>query len=248
MKVIFKQLNPEKFAELIFDMKECISAENLHREDSCFHFDIPEEIAKEIINSEKLTKELNEKIIYLIKDYKEVEEKIIHRIQDFWDKEVERIFFKEMEKHMPNCSDSEYICYVTDKMVGSYFEESREVVLNLMKGKNEAWLSSIVAEEILHLIYWKFWSKIFNKEMTLEERFDIGNEGVNGWMISEIIPDYLLIENNVFKKFGWDKIDRSKGYRWIRNLRKRVDPLWVEKKDFSDFIIKVHKLCDFKRQ
>jgi len=26
MKVIFKQLNPEKFAELIFDMKECLSA------------------------------------------------------------------------------------------------------------------------------------------------------------------------------------------------------------------------------
>ena len=52
MKVIFKQLNPKKFAELIFDMKECLSTDELNREDSCFSFSIPEEIVKEIIFSE----------------------------------------------------------------------------------------------------------------------------------------------------------------------------------------------------
>jgi len=247
MKVIFKQLNPEKFAELIFDMKECLSADELNREDSCFSFDIPEDIVKEIISSKFLTDELRLKIIRVTKNFKLIDKSNIEKIQKFWDENVNNEFFQEMEKVMPGCSASEYICYVTDKMVGSYFEENNEIVIKFMGDKSEAWLSSVIAEEILHLIYWRFWENLFDKNMGLGERFDIGNDEVNGWSISEIIPEYLLIENKVFKKFGWNNLDRSKGYRWIRDLRKKLDSLWFKKNDFSDFVIRAHLLCGFRK-
>jgi len=247
MKIIFKQLNSEKFAELIFDMKECLSTKELNREDSCFSFNIPDELAKELISSEYLTDELKRKIFEVIKDFKPIEKVIIEKIQKFWDENVNDLFFQEMEYFMPGCSVSEYTCYVTDKMVGSYFEKNNEVVLKFIKHKDESWLSSVVAEEILHLIYWKFWKNLFNKNMSLDERFDIGGGEVNGWSISEIIPDYLLIENKNFEQLGWDSIDRSKGYKWITDLRKKLDPLWLKKKDFSDFVVKAHSLCGFNR-
>lgn len=246
-KVMFKQLNPEKFAEFIFDMKECISADELNRRDSCFSFDIPKELAKEIISSKQLTDGLKEKIIFLIKNIKQIDKETIRRIQDFWNKKVNNIFFQEMEKYMPRCSASEYICYVTNKMVGSYFERDNEIVMKFKSDKDKSWLASVVAEEVLHLIYWKFWKKLFNKNMSLDERFDIGNDDVNGWSISEIIPNYLLIENDSFKSLRWFDIDRSKGYKWIIELKEKLDPLWKEKKDFSDFIIKAHKLCGFEK-
>jgi|TARA_Y100000310_G_scaffold223427_1_gene225271 uncharacterized protein YggL (DUF469 family) len=247
MRVVFKQLNPEKFAELIFDMKECLSADELNREDSCFSFDIPEELVKEIILTEYLTDELKEKIIFSIKDFKLIDEIKIEKIQKFWDENVNNIFFREMERFMPGCSVSEYTCYITDKMIGSYFERNSEVVMKFMENKDEAWLSSVVAEEILHLIYWKFWRNLFDKNLTLNERFDIGNDEINGWSISEIIPDYLLIENKIFEQLSWSNIDRSKGYVWIKDLREKLDPLWSNKESFSDFVIKAHLLCDFKK-
>ena len=247
MKVIFKQLNPEKFAELIFDMKECLSARELNREDSCFSFNIPNKLSREILSSEFLTGELKRKIVEVIKDFKPIDRIIIEKIQKFWDENANDLFFQEMERFMSGCSALEYTCYVADKMVGSYFEKNNEVVLKFIKHKDESWLSSVVAEEILHLIYWKFWKNIFDKNMTLDERFDIGNNEVNGWSISEVIPDYLLIENKIFEKLGWNNIDRSEGYKWIEDLRKKLDPLWSEKKDFSDFVVKAHSLCGFKK-
>ena len=246
-KVIFKQLTPEKFAEFIFDMKECLSEKDLHREGSCFFFDIPKNIVKEIIDSEKLTAKLKEKIISLLSDFKKIESSAIKELQYFWEEKVNYLFFREMEKIMPDCSDSEYICYVTNKMIGSYFEKENEIVVDLVKEKDMAYHSSIIAEEILHLIYWKFWRRLFDKDMALNERFDIGNADINGWSISEIIPDYLLIENKSFENLGWDTIDRSKGYSWIKKIRKKLDLLWLEKKDFGDFVIKSHSLCGFEK-
>lgn len=246
IKVVFKQLNPAKFAELIFDMKGCLSARELNREDSYFSFNISYELSREIISSEFLTDELKRKIMEVVKDFKPIDKIIIEKVQKFWDENVNDLFFQEMEKVMPRCSASEYICYVTDKMVGSYFEKNNEAVLKFVKHKDEAWLSSVVAEEILHLIYWNFWKNLFDKNMTLDECFDIGNDRVNGWSISEVIPDYLLIENKTFEHLCWNKIDRSKGYKWIKSLRKKLNPLWSEKKDFSDFVIRAHSLCGFK--
>lgn len=256
MKVIFKQLNPEKFAELIFDMKECLSEDQLNNDESFFSFHIPVNLAKEILASEHLTNDLKNRIIFHVKNLKQIDKKTIERLQEYWDKNVNDLFFNEMEKFMPCCSASEYICYVTDKMVSSYFEDNNEVVLDikfLIQNKDEAWLSSVVAEEILHLIYWKFWKNLFNKNMSLDERFDIGNDKINGWSISEIIPDYLLIENKTFHQLGWnninrwENIDKSKRYKWIKDLRKKLDPLWLKKKDFSDFVFKAHSLCGFKK-
>lgn len=246
MEVKFKQLSPKKLAEFVFDMKECISAEDLHREGSCFYFDIPKKIANEIVTSAKLTKRLRKKIISLIGNYKKIDKNIIKNLQNFWDKNLNDLFFNEMEKYMPGCSSKRYTCYVSDKIVGSYFERENEITIDFNGKEDISKVSFFVAEEILHLVYWRFWKKIFNKNLSLEERFDIGSKKINGWLISEIIPEYLLVKNKNFEKFGWNKIDRSKGYKWIRKLRKKIDPLWGEKKDFSEFVIKVHSLAGFK--
>jgi len=246
-KIIFKQLKREKFAEFIFDMKECFSAEDLHREGSCFYFDIPKDIVKEILDSERLTDKLKEKIITLVKDNKQIDKKIVESMQKFWDENVNDLFFQEMERIMPQCSNSEYICHITDKMVGSYFEKGGEVVVDWVKEKDMEYHTSIVAEEILHLIYWKFWKQLFGKDISLDERFNIGEGYINGWSISEAIPDYLLIRNPKFEKFKWNNIDRAKGYKWLINVGKKLDPLWKNKKDFKDFIIKSHEICGFMR-
>jgi hypothetical protein len=246
---IFKQLNPEKFAEFIFDMKDCLPPEaSIGRVSPYLFFDIPKELKKEIISTKHLTNELKERIILLIKDIEPIDKIKIEKLQKFWDENVNDLFFQEMEKYMPGCSVSKYICYITDKIVGSYFEKDNEVVAKFMKDKGEVWISSVVAEEILHLIYWKFWRNLFNRDLTLDERVDIGNDEINGWSISEIIPDYLLTENRAFEKLGWLNIDRcEEGYHWIKDLREKLDPLWAKKENFSDFVIRVHLLCGFTK-
>jgi len=248
INVIFKQLNKEKFAEFVFDMKECLPKDaELNRESSCFSINLSTEVIKEIIAAKTLSEGLKKKIMEVIPN-DPVDREQIMSIQNFWNENVNELFFEEIEKYMPGCSAQEYMCYVTDKMVGSYFENNGEVVMKYKKGKSNGWLASIVAEEILHLIYWNFWKKTFNIEMSLDSRFNIGEGDVNGWSISETIPEYLLIENPRFRKLGWDKINRIEGYSWLTKVRKSLDPLWEKSKTFKEFIIEAHDLCGFKKK
>ncbi|MEK6875215.1 MAG: hypothetical protein AABX30_00870 [Nanoarchaeota archaeon] len=59
------------------------------------------------------------------------------------------------------------------------------------------------------------------------------------WKISEVIPEFILTDNR-FNKFGWRK-DLHKNYPFIEKVKQKLNPYWENKKDFKDFMIKIHK-------
>ncbi len=130
---------------------------------------------------------------------------------------------------------------MTDKVVGAYFGNT-EITINYTKDMHVETGSFILAEEILHLVYWQVWKDIYKKNISnIDEIFSIGKGKWSCWHIAEIIPEYLLVENSIFKKFGWKKQKRYLYYTWIPELRKILNPIWENKKDFRGFIIKTHE-------
>jgi hypothetical protein len=150
--------------------------------------------------------------------------------------------------------NKKFICYMTNILPGAYFDSYLITIpyYEYCERKNErekvSFISFILAEEILHLTYYDLWKKIFNKKWNLKKIIDelwyTNNWKI--WKMGEMIPEYLLVENSKFRVFGWDKIDRIKAYPWIKEFRKISDPLWKNKKDFRDFVIRIHDVLGIK--
>lgn len=248
-KVIFKIANEKEIMKFILDLsKEEIKNKKFLR------LPLKKEIKNKIL-SKSLNKKDKEKLEEDIKEFvsKDAEKMIflLAKIEKHWNNNISNTFFKEMENIMKEKINKKFICYITNIFPGTYFDNYL-VTLPYYEhygGKKEREMESfILAEEILHLIYYDLWKKIFNKKWNLKKIIDelwhINNRKI--WKIGEIIPEYLLVQNPKFKIYGWDKIDRVKAYPWIKKFRKISDPLWENKKNFRDFIIRIHEVLGIK--
>lgn len=248
----FRFHNKQKLAEFVWDLRNSFPKENLSERNNnpCIYINFSRGLIKDMLNSEELTPTLKNKIAKEIKISKE-DIKIIRQfsknLEDYWNKKVNNCFFNEMGKIFGyKYLQKEYICYPTNKITGSYFgkNEITSVVNNKYKNNelNEIEFASVViAEEILHLIYWKLWQEIYNKKITnIDEIFGLEGPEWSCWHIAEIMPEYLLINNPKFNEFRWNKDNRSSGYTWIPKLKKILDPIWNNSRNIGDFVINAH--------
>lgn len=211
--------------------------------------------AKSFEQGKRLVFGLNKELFYLVHNsnsFEDIGEKMLKYVRDNTNKELvkskseilqsmaddfSRRFFERI-KNILGCEFyyEEFIGNATDISAGSYCDDNQFVV----GIREDLDISSfVIAEEILHIIYWKYWKDIFGKE--IEHPWLIERESKNGlstWKISETIPEYFFDFKN--------GSGREKSYPWIGEVKKILDPLWEKKKDFREFLIEAHKLCGFK--
>jgi len=256
-KIKFEVASSDKIAEFIFDLKDSLEEKALEQRSGspCIFVSLEPEIKKKLFNTKILTEDIKKGLKEIaekkLNEKKQDLQKFKKEIENYWIN-VEKIYFNELEKNIPIDFEKEYICYVNNCVVSSYFnnneisliyfEEFSKLLKREEKQKLLSEISFIIAEEILHLIYFKYWRKIFGLNINYNEIFDIGSDDYSAWHIAEILPEFLLVENPIFTKFGWGKINRAKkGYFWIPKIKEKLDPLWRNKKNFKDFLIKAHK-------
>lgn len=243
-KLIFKLAPPEKIAEFVFELRDSLREGGLDERSgkSCIYLPLPNDLKKELVSQKKLTVESKKKIVAIYKEFAEKDEKAmkdyLKENERYWNNNIKDIYFKEIEKLIGEEFDETYVCYITNAVVGSYFDKNI-VVLDYHGELNLSIDSGVIAEELLHLLYWKVWCKAFNKKDYNESIYE--GKKWSAWHISELIPQYLLVENNSFEKFGWNNMKRENVYFWIPQLRKILDPLWKNKRNFRNFIIRAHK-------
>lgn len=256
MKVNFEIPSTEKVVEFIYDLKGSLDESNLKQRGGspCIFIDLEPELKKELFYAKELTSELKEKLIEKIEEKmnsrKNEMNNFLSEVEEKW-REVERIFFSEMKRFFGFEDDKEFYCYTNNCVVSSYFDK-KEVSLiyfeefnkELNDNKKKKLLSEAtftVAEEILHLLYFDYIRRIFGREFSFDEIYDMGDDNYSGWHLAELMPEYLLVQNPLFEKFGWNKINREEqGYFWINEIRKKTDPIF-KNKNFKDFIVEIHK-------
>lgn len=248
-RVIFKIAKPEQETDFIFSLKG--SLDNLkERTEPCIFLTIPHKLQKKLKKAKKLSNNLRKELLSVIKKnsnkFRNTKlKKYLKEVKKEWLK-VENIYFKEIEKLIGYGFNKKYVCFITDVTCGMYFDKNI-VVLEYLSKKNRKIAPYIVAEELLHHLYWDFWMKIF-KWKGLFDPWAIKKGRWRVWHVSEVIPEYLLTENPLFKKFGWNKINRKSAYPWIAELRKISDPLWEKRKNFATFVKEIHEKLGFNLQ
>lgn len=256
-KVIFKIASNKKLAEFIFDLRYTLDSKKLNQlgGSSCIFVSLSPSTKKELSTTKKFSNKLKKMIMSdLEKNYrieKDIFEEYKKEVEKKW-KILEKEFFKELKKIIPIKFRKEYTCYISRAVINAYFFK-KDVSLEFyeLKDKKESIkkriiekATSIVAEEILHLIYFDYWNKVFKKNYSYEQVYDLGTNKYSGWLISEIVPEFILIENPLFKKYGWDKVNRvESGYFWIPKHKNKLRKIW-NTSNFKDFLIETHK--DFK--
>lgn len=256
-KVEFKIAPPEKIAEYIYDLRHTLDKSKLEQRGGlgCIFVELNPKLKKELFYSKKLTPSLKKKLIdnIKIKLNSQIEEMslFLEEIKKEW-KKIEMIYFKEMENIFEIKENKKYICYLNNCVVSAYFGDN-EISLTYFEkfkeNKKKILQDStfVIGEEILHLIYFDYLRKIFNKNLSFEEVYGWGSDEYSGWHLVELMPEYLLVENPSFKKFGWNKINREKeGYFWIPKIRKKTDKIY-NKKNFKKFIFEIHKPLKIKK-
>ncbi len=250
-KVNFRLHSKEKLAEFVWDLRNSFPKGNLkeRNDNPCIYMGFSKNIIKKMLKSKKLNLQLKKEIAQEIKISTMEKEEIrdfIKKFREFWTSKVNDVFFKEIK----NCFDKkyiqqEYICYPTKKVTGAYFGKNEiTVIFEYPKSKlNKFEFASVVlAEEILHLVYWELWKKIYRKKIKdIDEIFDIEGKKWSCWHVAEVLPEYILIQNKKFRKLNWHKDNRSRGYSWIPSLKKILDPVWKNSKNVEEFIIEAHK-------
>ena len=90
-----------------------------------------------------------------------------------------------------------------------------------------------MAEELFHLHYWSiFRQTIKNVEIPWRLSKKI-------WEISEVVPEFIFTDDK-FKSFGWGK-NLHRNYSFIKRWKEKLLPVWESKKDFKEFMIKIHE-------
>tara|TARA_Y100000310_G_C20663053_1_gene805872 strand:- start:113 stop:817 length:705 start_codon:yes stop_codon:yes gene_type:complete len=183
-------------------------------------------------------------------DFQYVKERLIEEIKKEHDIEKLKKFKRELEIYWGPLNDvffrnlkeitgfdfefNEYIVYITEIIRGMYTTKN-EVFTNLSKDIKRS--GYITAEEILHLHYWDIFKRVIkNVKMPWRISKEI-------WMISEIIPEFVLTDDS-FEKFGWGK-NLNRRYPFINEMKSKLSPVWKDKKDFKDFIEKAHENLNF---
>lgn len=247
--VNFKLADKDKIAKFVFDLRESLDNSKGFNPRDCIRINLPFGLKKEIISSKDIDFELKEKIKQHIKISEENKKEMKNfsgKLKTTWDK-INNSFFNEMEKIIgEKYVQEEYNCYLTDKVIGAYYEDN-EITIDYKKDMDVDYACFVLAEEISHLIYWELWKEIYGREIeNVDYIFAIKGEKWSCWHIAEIIPEYILTENPEFEKLGWNKRQRYFGYKWIPELKKILDPVWNESKNFREFVKKAHEKVGIK--
>ena len=241
MNVRFKIACKKEDAKFIFELKDSLKediSDNVSF--SCIHIALPPDLIKELVKRKRFTEKIKLKIIEeLPSNDTKVLKKYLKRIRDRW-KRVEGDFFKEIQKIF-GFRRRRFICYITKNVCGMYLNKNKIVLPYYKLKENE--IIYVIAEELLHIYYWDYMKKLKYK---IKDPWEIKGKKWNCWHISEIIPEYLLVNNPTFFKYGWNKIKRERGYPWIPAIKNISDPIWKKSESFREFIIKLHEKCGIK--
>ena len=227
--IIFKTPDKGWLAELIFNSIKHLK--NNYKE--VIYINFSEDFINKIISTDFNT--VKEEIIKKIEE-NEIDLKVnLMEFKNFW-KNRENLFFKKLEKILETKFNEDFTCYFTTIFRGSYHKNNK-VIINLRKSKDNIYISHVLAEEILHLIYRDMWRKtIRNIEQPWKINFT--NQKFSIWEVSEVIPEFTL-KDKEFIEFNWQHIKR--GYPFIDQIKQQLNPFWINKKNFKDFLLKVHK-------
>jgi len=230
-KVIFKVPPYEEISKKVFfsvkDLKEDYQR--------VIYMKIPKQLVNDIIK--KNFEEIKEQLIKEVKGAHDIEklEKFKKELENYWNP-LNNLFFDSLKKITGfDFKYKEYIVYVSSIRRGSY-SPTNEIFTN---PKNSVRVSGyITAEELFHLHYWHIFRQLI-KDVEIPWRLS-----KKIWEISEVIPEFVLTDD-LFKPFGWRK-DLHRNYPFIEKWKKRLLPIWQNKKDFKDFMIKIHKMKNAK--
>lgn len=194
---------------------------------------IPQELVDKCI--EKRFPEVKEELIKFVKNYHNIEKLNDSKkeLEEAW-KPLNDLFFNNLKNIMDvNKFEESYDALLTTLIRGSYTTENK-VFVNFIPGIERTIF--ILAEEILHLVYWDLFRELFDGRLSDEKCPWTINKAI--WEISETIPDFVLTENS-FEKFGWGK-NLNRNYQFIKSLKEKLNPFWKNRKNFQEFLIKIH--------
>jgi|SRR3989344_1564534 len=241
-KVKFKIASLETEAQRVFDFREFLIKKFDLKTNSVWKVPFTEEIKKQIINANSFNDVKKDLTVHL-KNFVTKTKVNLLELKKEWDK-FNNYFFESLRKITEqDFKFDEYECNIIFSHVGHYREGTNQVFVNSENSIRV--MVGVCAEEILHLHYWSIMKELFRINVS---EF-IRKNNMVPWKISEIMPDYFLVENADLKKFGYfDKWDRSKGYIWIPEMRRRLDKIWNKRSDFKSFLIESHKECNIHLQ
>ena len=191
--------------------------------------ELPEELMHKIINND-LNSVKNE-IAKAIKNAHKISElkKLKRELIKEW-KPLNNLFFDNLKKITGYAFPFDsVIVYISEIIRGMYTTEN--LVFTNPPKKTSLY---ITAEEIFHLHYWYIFRKLI-KNVRIPWR--IKREY---WEISEVVPEFVFTDD-LFEPFGWGK-NLHRNYPFIEKQKRKLLPLWKNKKNFRDFMIKIHKL------
>ena len=250
-RIRFRVASPEKAAEFIFALKESLGEQEKDAEDKYenqaddIFLPMSRKIVLELITSNKLSGKLKAELVKLAEvPLKESSDDLLselEKIRFMWNNEIEKVYWEELRRLIGNNIklEEEYNAFISNVVCGAYYGKNEVSIPRYKEGDTNLFIF-VLAEEISHIVYWNFLSD----NLGIKKDDKIWESGKNGWSlwnISEAIPEYLFIDNKNFSKFGWNDLKRTYSYPWIPKIRKILDPLWNDRKDFKDFLIKAHK-------
>lgn len=194
------------------------------------NIDLPDKLVQDICKKD--FEEIKEELITEIKKYHDLEKlnKFKKELESYWNP-LNDLFFDSLKKITGfDLKYQEYTAQITKIIRGSYGTRNNIYTNSKEKVKLSG---QVVAEEILHLHYWDIFRKTIKD---IKMPWKINNEI---WEISEVVPEFVLTDN-FFKPFGWGK-DLHRTYNFIEKWQKKLIPIWENKKDFADFVIKINK-------
>lgn len=184
------------------------------------------------VRNKKFT-EVKKELVQEIKKYHNIQnlEEMKKKLEDYW-KKINDVYFENIRKLTDfDFKYSEYIVYFTNIIRGSYEGGTNKVYVDFITNYERT--SFIVCEEIFHIHYWDIYKKIVeNKRYPWS-----GNKDV--WEISETIPDFIFLDK-LFSSFDWFE-GLNRNYPFIIDRKRKLQPLWEKRKNFKDFLIKVHE-------
>jgi len=189
--------------------------------------ELPKELINKIIVSKLET--VKEEIIKNIKEEHNIPklEAVKKEIEGIWNP-LNDLFFENLKKITGFDFPSDNVVVYISEIIRGMYTQKNEVFINPMNNRT----SYVTAEEIFHLHYWNIFRQLIkNVEIPWKLKKKI-------WEISEVIPEFVLTDDK-FKSFGWGK-NLHRNYLFIEQWKKKLLPIWKNKKDFKDFMIKVH--------
>jgi len=190
--------------------------------------ELPKELIDKIMGSKLET--AKEEIIKNIKEEHNIPrlEEVKIELEKIW-QPLNNLFFNNLKKITGfDFPFDDVIVYISEIVRGMY-TPGNETFINPMKKMTPY----VTAEEIFHLHYWNIFRQLIKN---VEIPWKINKEV---WEISEVIPEFVLTDDK-FKLFGWRK-NLHRNYPFIKRWKEKLLPVWENKKDFKEFIIKIHE-------